>query len=193
MRGYDIRQLDDWLRLKRDSRSHDGQTRGAIVANASLNATSREIKFARSGARLQGIYVRGYEFEQEGEFSESDVEAIVCNCAHRMATDRASARARRRKQRGLCHAARREGRWSGDHLNRAKVPVRHQRRRRAELGRFSLLDREFGVTKCSCGQIRQRKPLTAADTLNRGAVSRVFMKVVLIRRSKSFGLFYCCD
>lgn len=47
-----------------------------LVAKLTTLSGAEQHRFSELAARLQGVYVRGYEFEREGEFSEADVETV---------------------------------------------------------------------------------------------------------------------
>jgi hypothetical protein len=47
-----------------------------LVAKLTSLSGDDQNRFRDLAVRLQGIYVRGYEFEREGEFSEADVETV---------------------------------------------------------------------------------------------------------------------
>ncbi len=127
-----------------------------VAKLATLNGNERN-KLRDLATRLQGVYVRGYEFEHEGEFSEADVEAI-----------RVQLRAP-----GWQRLVQVRERGGGNNevyvMPRADV-VEGIAIISAEskclcvvnvigslsLDEFSLLDREFGVTKCG-GQANRRQ------------------------------------
>jgi hypothetical protein len=128
-----------------------------LLAKLMTMSEPKRSKFAELAARLQGIYVRGYEFEREGEFSESDVEAI-----------RVQLRAPGWQR--IVQVRERDGGNNEVYFMPREEVVEGLAIISTEpkclcvinvvgalsLDEFGLLDREFGITKCGMRSDRQR-------------------------------------
>jgi hypothetical protein len=127
-----------------------------VAKLATLNGNDRN-KLRDLAARLQGLYVRGYEFEREGEFSEADVEAIRMQLRAPGWQRIVQVRGRAGENNEVYFMPRAEvvegvAIISTESKCLCVINVVGS----LSLDEFSLLDREFGVTKCGARSHQRR-------------------------------------
>lgn len=127
-----------------------------LVAKLTALDGKEQNRFRELAARLQGIYVRSYEFENEGEYNTGDVEALRVQLQAPLWQRLAWVRDRHGESTEVYFVAR------NDQMEGLTVITAEPRRLcvanlvgQLNLDDLGMLDREFGIT--SCGKNRTRR------------------------------------
>lgn len=126
-----------------------------LVAKLTTLDSKEQNRFRELAARIQGIYVRGYEFENEGEYSASDVESLRGQLRAPLWQRLALVRDRNGESNEVYFVAR------NDQMEGLTVISAEPRRLcvanlvgQLNLEDFNLLEREFGFTNCGKNRTR---------------------------------------
>jgi len=127
-----------------------------LVAKLTALDGKEQSRFRELAARLQGIYVRSYEFENEGEYNAGDVESLRTQLRTPLWQRLAWVRDRTGESTEVYFVAR------NDQMEGLTVITAEPRRLcvanlvgQLNLDDLGMLDREFGIT--SCGKSRTRR------------------------------------
>lgn len=126
-----------------------------LVAKLTALDAKDHNRFRELAQRIQGIYVRAFEFENEGEYSASDVESVRAQLRSPVWQRLVQVRERNGESNEVYFVAR------NDQVEGLTVISAEPRRLcvanivgQMSMDDLSLLDREFGVT--NCGRNRNR-------------------------------------
>ncbi len=129
-----------------------------LVAKLATLDAKEQSRFRELAQRIQGIYVRSFEFERDGEYNQSDVESVRAQLRSPVWQRLAQVRERNGESNEVYYIAR------NDRMEGMAVISAEPRRLcvtnivgQMNLEDLGLLDREFGVTSCGRGKIRRER------------------------------------
>ncbi len=133
-----------------------------LVAKLTTLDAKEHSRFRALAQRIQGIYVRAFEFEREGEYSASDVESLRAQLRSSVWQCLAQVRERNGESNEVYYVARvQNSEWQ---LEGLAVITAEPRRLcvanivgQMNLEDLGLLEREFGVTSCGQGKNRRAR------------------------------------
>jgi hypothetical protein len=127
-----------------------------LVAKLTALDGKEHNRFRELAARLQGIYIRSYEFEREGEYSLGDVESLRAQLRSPLWQRLVQVRERNGESNEVYFVAR------NDQMEGVAVITVEPRRLcvanlvgQLDLNDLGLLDREFGITSCGKNRLRR--------------------------------------